>query len=69
MCEEQKNPLVKIVSQNTTLLQTSCGKFIIEIKDSSYRLNNIMKETNDLEISTEAYQNITDYKRRHRKSN
>ena len=32
----------------------------MEIKDNNDRLNNIMKETDDLKLSIETYQNITD---------
>ena len=34
----------------------------MEIKDNNDRLNNIMKETDDLNLSIETYQNITDNK-------
>ena len=34
----------------------------MEIKDNNDRLNNIMKETDDLKLSIETYQNITDDK-------
>ena len=53
MFKEQQNALVNIVSQNTT-------KLTMEIKDNNDQLNNIMKETDDLKLSIEAYQNITD---------
>ena len=51
MFKEQKNALVNIVSQNTTPLQTSLDKLTMEIKDSNDRLNNIMKETDDLKLT------------------
>ena len=60
MFEKQQKALVNIVSQNTTPLQTSLDKLTIEIKDNNDRLNNIMKETDDLSIET--YQNITNDK-------
>ena len=60
MFKEQQNALVNIVSQNTTPLQTSLDKLTMEIKDNNDRLNNIMKETDDLKLSIETYQNITD---------
>ena len=60
MFKEQKHALVNIVSQNTTPLQTSLDKLTMEIKDSNDRLNNIMKETDDLKLIIETYQNITD---------
>ena len=59
MFKEQQNALVNIVSQNTTPLQTSLDKLTMEIKDNNDRLNNIMKETDDLKLSIETYQNIT----------
>ena len=34
----------------------------MEIKDNNDRLNNIMKEADDLKLSIETYQNITDNK-------
>ena len=60
--KEQQNTLVNIVSQNTTPLQTSLDKLTMEIKDSNDRLNNIMEESDDLKLSMETYQNITDDK-------
>ena len=54
--------MVNIVSQKTTLLQTSLDKLTIEIKDNNDRLDNIMKEINDLKLSFATYQNITDDK-------
>ena len=62
MFKKQQNALVNIVSQNTTPLQISLDKLTIGIKDNNDRLNNIMKETNDLELCIETYQNITDDK-------
>ena len=62
MFKEQQNALVNIVSQNTTPLQTSLDKLTMEIKDNNDRLNNIMKETDDLKLSIETYENITDDK-------
>ena len=53
MFKEQQNALVNIVSQNTTPLQTSLDKLTMEIKDNNDRLNNIMKETVDLNLSIE----------------
>ena len=58
--KEQQNALVNIVSQNTTPIQTSLDKLTMEIKDKNHRLNNIMKETDDLSKLT--YQNIIDDK-------
>ena len=53
MFKEQQNGLVNIASQNTTPLQTSPDKLTVEIKDSINRLNNIMKKTDDLQLSIE----------------
>ena len=62
MFKEQQNSLLNIVFQNTTQLETSLDKLTMEIKDNNDRLNNIMKETDDLNLSIETYQNITDNK-------
>ena len=67
MFKEQQNALVNIVSQNTTPPQTSLDKLTMEIKNNNGRLNNIMKETDDLKrliesIDIETYQNIKDEK-------
>ena len=60
MFKEQQNSLLNIVFQNTTPIQTSLDKLTMEIKDKNHRLNNIMKETDDLSKLT--YQNIIDDK-------
>ena len=62
MFKEQQNALVNIVSQTTTPLQTYLEKLTMKIKDNNDRLNNIRKETDDLKLSIETYQNITDDK-------
>ena len=62
MFKEQQNSPVNIASQNTTPLQTSLGKLTMEFKDNNNQLNNIMKETNDLKLSIDTYQNIIDDK-------
>ena len=62
MFKEQQNALFNIVYQNTTPLQTFLDKLTTEIKDNNNRLNNIMKETDDLKLNIETYQNITDNK-------
>ena len=46
--KEQQNALVNIASQDTTPVQISLDKLTMEIKDNNHRLNNIMKETDDL---------------------
>ena len=60
--KEQQNALVNIVSQYTTQLHISLDKLTIEIKDNNDRLNKIIKETDDLMLSIENYQNITNDK-------
>ena len=62
MFKEQQNALVNTVSQTTTPLQTYLEKLTMKIKDNNDRLNNIRKETDDLKLSIETYQNITDDK-------
>ena len=62
MFKEQQNTLVNIVSQTTTPLQTYLEKLTMKIKDNNDRLNNIRKETDDLKLSIETYQNIADDK-------
>ena len=62
MFKEQQNSPVNIASQNTTPLQTSLGKLTMEFKDNNNQLNNKMKETNDLKLSIDTYQNIIDDK-------
>ena len=62
MSKEKQNALVNIVSQNTTPFQTSLDKLTMEIKENNDRLNNIIKEADDLKLSIETYQNITDDK-------
>ena len=62
MFKEQQNALENIASQNTAPLQTSLDKLTMGIKDNNDRLNNIKKETDDLQLSIETYQNITDDK-------
>ena len=62
MFKEQQNALENIASQNTAPLQTSLDKLTMGMKDNNDRLNNIKKETDDLQLSIETYQNITDDK-------
>ena len=62
MFKEQQNALVNIVSQYITPLHISLDKLTIEIKDNNDRLNKIIKETDDLMLSIENYQNITNDK-------
>ena len=62
MFKEQQNALVNIVSQYTTPLHISLDTLTTEIKDNNDRLNKIIKETDDLMLSIENYQNITNDK-------
>ena len=62
MFKEQQNALENIASQNTAPLQTALDKLTMGMKDNNDRLNNIKKETDDLQLSIETYQNITDDK-------
>ena len=62
MFKEQQNALENIASQNTAPLQASLDKLTMGMKDNNDRLNNIKKETDDLQLSIETYQNITDDK-------
>ena len=55
MFKGQQSALKNIASQNTTPIQTSLDKLTMEIIDNNDRLNNIMKETDDLQLSTETY--------------
>ena len=67
MFKEQQNALVNIVSQNTTPPQTTLDKLTMEIKNNNGRLNNIMKEIDDLKRlieSIETCQNIKDEERK-----
>ena len=62
MFEEKQNSLVNTVSQNTTPLLRSLDKLRTEIKDKNDRLNNLIKETDNLKLSIESYQNTADDK-------
>ena len=62
MFEEKQNSLVNTVSQNTTPLLRSLDKLRTEIKDKNDRLNNLIKETDNLKLSIESYQNTADNK-------
>ena len=62
MFKEQQNALVDIASQNTAPLQAFRYKLTMEIKDNNDRLNNKTKESDDLKLSIETYQNIKDDK-------
>ena len=62
MFKEQQTALSDIVSTNTTQLQKSLDRLSIQIQDNNNRLENIIKETDDLKLSLEATQEIQDEK-------
>ena len=62
MFKEQQKALLDIVSTNTTPLQKSLDRLSIQIQDNSNRLENIIKETDDLKLSLEATQEMLDEK-------
>ena len=62
MFKEQQKAFLDIVSTNTTLLQISLDRLSIQIQDNSNRLENIIKETDDLKLSVEATQEMQDEK-------
>ena len=62
MFQEQQEALLNIVSSNTTPLRQSIDKLTIEIKDNNDRLNSIVKDTDDLKLSVQTYQNAFDDK-------
>ena len=62
MFKEQQKALLDIVSTNTTPLQKSLDRLSIQIQDNSNRLENIIKETDDLKLSLEATQEMQDEK-------
>ena len=62
MFKEQQKALLDIVSTNTTPLQKSLDRLSIQIQDNSSRLENIIKETDDLKLSLEATQEMQDEK-------
>ena len=62
MFKEQQKALLDIVSTTTTPLQKSLDRLSIQIQDNSNRLENIIKETDDLKLSLEATQEMQDEK-------
>ena len=62
MFKEQQKALLDIVSTNTTPLQKSLDRLSIQIQDNSNRLENIIKETDDLKLNLEATQEMLDEK-------
>ena len=62
MFKEQQKALLDIVSTNTTPLQNSLDRLSSQIQGNSNRLENIIKETDDLKLSLEATQEMQDEK-------
>ena len=62
MFQEQQEALLNIISNNTAPLRQSIDKLTIEIKDNNDRLNSIVKDTDDLKLSVQTYQNVFDDK-------
>ena len=62
MFKEQQKALLNIVSINTTPLQKSLDRLSIQMQDNSNRLENTIKETDNLKLSLEATQEIQDEK-------
>ena len=62
MFQEQQEASLNIISSNTAPLRQSIHKLTIEIKDNNDRLNNIVKDTEDLKLSVQTYQDVFDDK-------
>ena len=62
MFQEQQEALLNIISSNTAPLRQSIDKLTIEIKDNNDRLNSIVKDTEDLKLSVQTYQDVFDDK-------
>ena len=62
MFQEQQEALLNIISSNTAPLRESIDKLTIEIKDNNDRLNSIAKDTEDLKLSVQTYQDVFDDK-------
>ena len=62
MFQEQQEALLNIISSNTAPLHQSIDKLTIEIKDNNDRLNSMVKDTDDLKLSVQTYQNVFDDK-------
>ena len=65
MFDEDKQAVISVVSNNTTLIQQSFNKITVDRKDNNDHLNNITKETGGLKLSIETYQNKSDDKIKH----
>ena len=62
MLKEQEQTLVNISSDSSDLINKTIHKLIVEIKESSNRLENILKDTDELKLSLELYHEINDNK-------
>ena len=62
MFQEQQEALLNIISSNTAPLHQSIDKLTIEIKDNNDRLDSISKDTEDLKLSVQTYQDVFDNK-------
>ena len=62
MFQEQQEALLNIISSNTAPLCQSIDKLTLEIKDNNDRLNSIVKDTEDLKLSVQTYQDVFDDK-------
>ena len=62
MFQEQQEALLNIISSNTAPLRQSTDKLTIEIKDNNDRLNSTLKDTEDLKLSVQTYQDVFDDK-------
>ena len=62
MLKEQEQTLVNISSDSSDLMNKTIHKLIAEIKESSNRLENILKDTDELKLSLELYHEINDNK-------
>ena len=60
MFQEQQEALLNIISSNTAPLRQSIDKLTIDIKDNNDRLNSIVKDTEDLKLSVQTYQDVFD---------
>ena len=62
MFREQQQALLNIATNNTTQIHHTLDKLRNEMKENNCRLNNIIKDTEDLKLSLETYQDINDDK-------
>ena len=62
MSQEKQEALLNIISSNIAPLRQSIDKLTIEIKENNDRLNSIVKDTDDLKLSVQTYQNVFDDK-------